>query len=208
MSNKNSLPSQIHEAREGDPDVQMQQYELQRGQAVVLHEMPDQVRDQVPVLPIQARKLMGLVRAGSGQFAIFGESSSIANADRLMRSDVDSPLQEFRMRKNPVVYYIDPQAGQYFEAGRISDTQDGRITVGRSTITEAASRRGMNIDANMSREHFTVTMYQDGNLSLEDHSRNGTGVVTGVEQTAEYEHSQPMHHDLGHTAVMPEAHLY
>lgn len=199
MANKNALPNNNETA-----EAALQRVELANGEAVTLHEMPEEVRNNVPVLPIQARKLMGLVQAGKGQFAIFGESSHVGNVENVLQADTDSPMIHMRMRQDPVAYYIDTAAQRYIPAGRMSQTSDGRLTVGRSTIAHEAQRHDMQIGLGMSREHFTIVQAEDGALSIEDHSKNGTSVLTGIEQDTEHEHYTETPHSLGRTAILPQ----
>jgi len=182
----------------------MQQLELGRGQSVVLHELPEEVRNNVPVLPIEARTLMGVVQAGKDRFAIFGESSRVGNIDNVLKATADSPMIHMRMQQDPAVYYIDAQAQRYVSVGRMSQTQDGHLTVGRATIAPEVARHGMEVGLGMSREHFTLTQSQDGSLSIEDHSTNGTSVLTGMEHGAEQDYHDNASQDLGRTAILPQ----
>ena len=199
MANKNSYPA----SPESDEQV-LQHIELARGQAVTLHEMPEETRNKVPVLPIQARKLMGVVQAGHGSFAVFGESAHADNVENLLQATSANPMVHLRMRPDAAVYYIDPQSQRYISAGRMSETVDGRLTVGRATIASEAGRQGMHVDTRMSREHFVVVQGQDGSLSVEDHSTNGTAVLTGAEHKPEYASHVGTSHDIGRTAIMPQ----
>lgn len=199
MTNKNSYPTKP----ESDEPV-LQRIELARGQTATLHEMPEEARNKVPILPIQARKLMGVVQAGHGRFAVFGESAHADNVENLLQATSANPMVHLRMRPDAAVYYIDPQAQRYISAGRMSETTDGRLTVGRATIASEAERQGLRVDTRMSREHFTLVQGEDGSLSIEDQSTNGTTILTGVEHVAEYDSHAGTSQDIGRTAIMPQ----
>ncbi|HJP96826.1 MAG TPA: hypothetical protein VJ843_05665 [Candidatus Saccharimonadales bacterium] len=181
---------------------------LTRGELTVLHtdtpiELP-KAFDKIP--PTLAKEPLALIYAGNPRakdkdgtvgpqkswefgtvFVVYGKSLSTEKTDP---NNDDNAIRKVGMRDIPRVYQIDITRGTTSHVGEVRQN----LSVGRDTLPAESTPK-----QDMSRSHFTLACTPDGNLSLVDHSSNGTAVLKAEEldQTKEYSTA----HDLGQTIV-------
>lgn len=191
--------------QEAAQDPRLEESFLTDGMGVTLRpdqpiELPEAF-DKIP--PRHAKDPLAIVYAGSprtadGQpqkswergtmFVVYGKSLA---SEKLHPDDPEGAVQKVGMRDMPRVYQVDTMQDVTSYAGSV---HEGGLIVGRNTLSSEATPNN-----DMSRIHFTLTRTPEGNLSLVDHSKNGTAVLHAeqLSQTKEYTAA----HDLGQTIV-------